>query len=94
MDTNHIEVRRGVGPTSDLTGEKAQWYARVIYSPDRPAAFALCDDVLLETVDFHADGTPDWDEAGECDLIRGEDPALQERIRERLESAAGMRACA
>lgn len=39
---------------------------------------------LIETVDFMADGTPNWDEGGACDPHRGGDPELQKLIAETL----------
>lgn len=35
---------------------------------------------LIETVDFMADGIPNWDEGGFCDPHRGGDPELQKAL--------------
>lgn len=53
------------------------------------AAFCRDEGELLETVDFHEDGTPDFAQAGPCDLMRGDNPKLQAHLDGALRALTG-----
>lgn len=71
---------------TDSVDQDGNILAVAVFTPTYCAAFTIEGGELLETVEQHNDTSWNWDAAGICDPVRGDNPDLQAAVRATLQA--------